>query len=271
MPEGHTIHRLALDQTKDLAGSQIEVTSPQGRMAAGAQLVNGLVLKRIDAYGKHLFYRFGSPSPKAATTVHVHLGLFGKFKRHKGAAPIPRDTVRMRLAVDGIAIDLTGPTDCRVIELAEETAIRGRLGPDPLRKDADPALAWEKIQKRRSTIGEALMDQKIMAGIGNVYRAEALFVNGIHPNRAANTLSRLEFDALWTTMREMLENGVRDRRIITLLPEELKTLGVARSKVASKEAVYVYRKEHCFRCSTAVQRWDLAGRWAYACPSCQAT
>jgi endonuclease VIII len=238
-------------------------------MEAGAQLVNGLVLKRIDPYGKHLFYRFGSPSPKNATTVHVHLGLFGKFTRHKGEAPVPRDTVRMRMATDAIAIDLTGPTDCRIMDLAEETTIRARLGPDPLRKDADPELAWERIRKRRSTIGEALMDQKVMAGIGNVYRAEALFVNAIHPNRPANTLTKTEFDALWTTMRDMLTNGVKDKRKITLEPQDLKALGLARSRVASKEAVYVYKKDHCFRCETPVQRWDLAGRWAYACPECQ--
>ena len=177
----------------------------------------------------------------------------------------------MRLAANGTTIDLTGPTDCRVMDLQEETTVRKRLGPDPLRKDADPELAWARIEKRRSTIGEALMDQKVMAGVGNVYRAEALFVNGIHPDRPANEVTRNEFNAIWTTLCTMLTDGVKDQRIITITGEELRGLGVPRSKVRSKEAVYVYKKDHCLRCETPIVRWDLAGRWAYACPACQAS
>ena len=270
MPEGHTIHRLALDHTRDLVGSEVAVTSPQGRMNEGAALVSGLVLKRIDPYGKHLFYRFGSPKPERATTVHIHLGLFGKFSRHAGPLPMPRDTVRMRMEANGLAIDLTGPTDCRVIDLPEEESIRKRLGPDPLRPDSDAELAWNKIVKRRSTIGEALMDQKVMAGVGNVYRAEALFVNGIHPNRAAHTVTKDEFDALWSTICVMLRAGVKDQRMITLDSADLKSLGIPRAKVRGKEACYVYKRDVCLRCATPIDRWDLAGRWAYACRSCQA-
>ncbi len=269
MPEGHTIHRLAKDHAKDLGGRIVEVTSPQGRMTDGAALVNGLVLKRIEAYGKHLFYRYGSSSPKRATTIHVHLGLFGKFTRHSGPAPLPRETVRMRMAVNGLSIDLVGPTDCRVLQLDDQRAIRDRLGPDPLRDDADPEMAWARLHRRRSTIGEALMDQKVMAGVGNVYRAESLFVHGIHPNRPANGITKYEFDALWTTICAMLTNGVKDKRIITVAPDELQLFGVPRSKLRGKEAVYVYKKDLCLRCQTPISRWDLAGRWAYACPTCQ--
>lgn len=254
---------------KDLAGSTLTVSSPQGRMTEGAALVDGLVLKRIDPYGKHLFYRFGSAKPSASTTIHVHLGLFGKFIRHEAPAPSPRDTVRMRMEAKDVVIDLTGPTDCRVIDLEEEDSIRKRLGPDPLRKDADPDLAWSRIEKRRTTIGEALMDQKVMAGVGNVYRAESLFVQGVHPNRQANTLDRAEFDGLWRTLCSMLTDGVRDGRIITVAKSELVRFGVPRAKLGSKEAVYVYKKDNCMRCDTPIERWDLAGRWAYACPFCQ--
>jgi endonuclease VIII len=269
VPEGHTIHRLALDHTKDLGGQTLNVSSPQGRMADGAALVNGLVLAKIDPIGKHLFYRFGDKNPKRATTIHVHLGLFGKFTRHKLPAPEPRDTVRMRLLGSSIGVDLTGPTDCRVMDLAEETTIRERLGPDPIRLDSDPEKAWDRLRKRKSTIGEALMDQKVMSGVGNVYRAESLFVHGIHPNRPANQVDRWEFDALWTTIVAMLRQGVKDKRIITVALDELESFGVPRSKLRGKEAVYVYKKDRCIRCETEIDRWDLAGRWAYACPTCQ--
>jgi endonuclease VIII len=268
VPEGHTIHRLALDHTKDLGGQVVRVSSPQGRMSQGAELVDESLLAKIDPYGKHLFYRFGDKRPERATTIHVHLGLFGKFKRHANPAPEPRDTVRMRIEGSKYTVDLTGPTDCRVLDLGEEQTIRDRLGPDPIRTDADPDKAWDRLHKRKSTIGEALMDQKVLAGVGNVYRAEALFVHGIHPSRAANTVTRYEFDALWSTIVLMLRQGVKDKRIITVMGDELDSFG-PRSKVRGKDAVYVYKKDQCMRCETPIDRWDLAGRWAYACPTCQ--
>ena len=280
MPEGHTIHRLARDHTRDFAGHSVSVSSPQGRMTEGAAMVDGLILRSVDPYGKHLFYRFapvGSRTRPArlfgvdprVTSVHVHLGLFGKFRRSAAPGPDPKDTVRMRITGPKWTADLTGPTDCRVLDGDEEAVIRARLGPDPIRDDADPELAWARITKRRSTIGEALMDQKVMAGVGNVYRAESLFVNSIHPNRAANAVTRWEFDALWSTIVRMLRQGVEDARIITVADDELATVGVPRRKIRSKEAVYAYKRDHCRRCGTPIQRWDLSGRWAYACPSCQ--
>jgi endonuclease VIII len=269
VPEGHTIHRLALDHTRDLGGQQLVVTSPQGRVAEGAALVSGTILKRIDPYGKHLFYRFGSTRMEDATTIHVHLGLFGKFTRHSNPAPQPRDTTRLRMVGAKWAIDLVGPTDCRIMTPDEELVVRGRLGPDPIRDDADPARAFERLARRKSPIGEALLDQKVMAGVGNVYRAEALFVNGIHPSKPSNEITRWEFDALWITIVAMLKQGVKDKRIITVADDELDVFGTPRKKLRGKEAVYVYKRDHCIRCETPIDRWDMAGRWAYACPSCQ--
>jgi endonuclease VIII len=269
VPEGHTIHRLALDHTKDLVGEVLEVSSPQGRVTEGAALVSGTPLKRVDPYGKHLFYRFGSTNPDRAKTIHVHLGLFGKFTRFRTPADTPRDTTRLRMVGTKWTVDLVGPTDCRIVTPDEEATIRKRLGPDPLHSDADPQIAFDRLAKRRIPIGEALLDQKVMAGVGNVYRAEALFVHGIHPSRPANEVTRWEFDALWITIVAMLRQGVKDKRIITVADDELDVFGTPRKKLRGKEAVYVYKKDHCLRCETEIDRWDMAGRWAYACPSCQ--
>ncbi len=269
MPEGHTIHRLASDHTRDLVGKPLEITSPQGRLTDTAALLSGTLLERVDPYGKHLFYRFGSSAVARATTVHVHLGLFGAFKRVATPAPSPRDTVRLRIVAPRWTMDLIGPTDCRIVTPDDEQVIRDRLGPDPLRADADPLIAFARLQKRRIPIGAALLDQKVMAGVGNVYRAEALFVHGISPQRPANTVTREEFDGLWTTLVEMLNKGVADRRIITVADDEIGVFGTPRHKIQSKEAVYVYKKENCMRCDTPIRRWDMAGRWAYECPTCQ--
>jgi endonuclease-8 len=164
MPEGHALHRLARDHSGYFAGKPVAVTSPQGRFSEGAARVDGVRLERVTAYGKHLFYEWAS-----GDVVHVHLGLFGKFWTFGApTAPAPRDTVRMRLRADGHTVDLTGPTECRLTDDAGVAAVLARLGPDPIRRDGDPERAWPKLQRRASPIGLALMDQSVIAGVGNV-------------------------------------------------------------------------------------------------------
>lgn len=256
MPEGHTIHRTARDQARALAGRRVAVSSPQGRFAAGAELVDGTELRTVEAWGKHLFYRFA-----AERTVHVHLGLFGTWWRHSPPAPQTHRQVRLRLTGDRAVFDLTGPTTCDVLDPGGVDAIIARLGPDPLRADADPERAWAKLSRRRGPVGVAIMDQSLVAGVGNVFRAEALYAQRIHPLRPARTLDHGEWDALWGTLVTMLRRGVRSRRIVTVDPDD-PAVGDGRSR-------HVYKQENCARCGTPIRRWDLAGRWAYACERCQ--
>lgn len=261
MPEGHTLHRLALDHTRDLRNLLVQVSSPQGRFECAA-LVDGTKFLRAEAHGKHLFHRYAG-----ARVVHIHLGLFGKFRRHPGREPIPRETVRMRIvrASPLLTLDLTGPTACGLLTRAEERALRARLGEDPLQPDADPGRVWEKLRKRKGPLGVALMDQSLIAGVGNVYRAEALFVHRLHPLLPSNALTRPQFDALWSWLVEALARGVRDRTIITVPA----AMDRPRFRLPRSERVHVYKAEACPSCSGPVRRWDLAGRWAYACERCQ--
>jgi endonuclease VIII len=261
MPEGHTIHRLALDHRALFAGSPVSVSSPQGRFASEAARLDERVVAGVEAYGKHLFYDFGG-----GDLVPVHLGLFGGFTRHDPPPPAPRDTVRLRLSGLSATVDLIGATECRLIDPSVRDAVVARLGPDPLRRDARPSLAWVKLQRRRTPIGAALMDQSVLAGVGNVYRAEVLNVLGVHPLVPANQLSREQFDAMWSLLVGWLRHGVKDRVIITVDP---KVVGKPRSRIRKGEALWVYKQERCRRCGTEVRRWDLSGRWAYACESCQ--
>jgi endonuclease VIII len=261
VPEGHTLHRLARDHTGLFRGEVVSVSSPQGRFADGAARVDGQRLQRVSAYGKHLFYEWGT-----GDVVHVHLGLFGKFFTHAAPAPPPRETVRMRLTGSAHAVDLIGATECTLTDPTGVSAILGRLGPDPLRRDGDPERAWPKLQRRASPIGMALMDQTVVAGVGNVYRAESLFVHGIHPEVPARLVTHDQWLALWTTLQTWLRQGVRDRVIITVPRAEL---GRPRGTIGRGEALWVYKQERCRRCGTAIRRWDLGGRWAYACETCQ--
>lgn len=242
VPEGHVVHRLAADHLALLGGRPVGVSSPQGRFAEAA-FVDGAVLVGTDAWGKHLFHEYDGDR-----IVHVHLGIYGKFTAHPVPAPSPRDTCRMRLTGDDAVIDLVGPSTCELLDPEGKAAVVGRLGPDPLRRDADPERAWQAMRRRRTTVGQALMDQTVLAGVGNVFRAEVLLTHGIHPERPAATLTRAEFDAIWATLRRLLRKGVKENRIATR---------------------DVYRQEACRRCGGPVRRFDLGGRWAYACATCQ--
>ena len=159
MPEGHTIHRLAREHTPLLVGRPVSMASPQGRFAEGAALLGGRVLERVEPYGKHLFYLFEDDA-----LLHVHLGLYGAFTRGTGAPPAPRGALRLRMTADDTWVDLRGPTACEVFAPHERDAVLARLGPDPLRRSADPHLAWSRLSRSRRTVGELLMDQSVLAG-----------------------------------------------------------------------------------------------------------
>ena len=102
------------------------------------------------------------------------------------------------------------------IDLARKEVILGQLGADPLNPDDDPARAWARISRSHRPIGDLLMDQAVVAGVGNVYRAEILFRHRIHPLRPGRTLRRRQFDTLWADLAALMEYGVATGRIDTL-------------------------------------------------------
>ncbi|MEH0470260.1 Fpg/Nei family DNA glycosylase [Streptomyces hayashii] len=266
MPEGHTIHRLAQDYAR-FAGRPLRVTSPQGKFADAAALLTGGPLTRTEAHGKHLFLGFGGER-----WIHIHLGLFGKVAFGDAPAPPPTDTVRLRLADPTSYVDLRGPTTCALITDVEKQAVHARLGPDPLRADADPRLAYARVSRSRTTIAALLMDQKVIAGVGNVYRAEVLFRHGIDPYRAGRTVTPSEWDAIWTDLVALMRDGVRHNRIDTVRPQHTpEAMGRAPRVDDHGGEVYVYRRTHqpCHLCGDAVRTADLAARNLFWCPTCQ--
>ncbi|EHN73086.1 DNA repair hydrolase [Streptomyces coelicoflavus ZG0656] len=267
MPEGHTIHRLAQDHTAAFAGTAVRVTSPQGKFTDSAALLDGTVLTSADAHGKHLFLGFGD-----LHWVHIHLGLFGKVTFGPAPAPPPTDTVRLRLLDDTTYVDLRGPTTCALITDPEKQAIHDRLGPDPLRPDADPAAAHRRISRSRTTIAALLMDQKVIAGVGNVYRAEVLFRHGIDPYRPGKDITPVEWDAIWQDLTALMREGVRNNRIDTVRPEHTpEAMGRPPRVDDHGGEVYVYRRANqpCHLCGSPVRTADLAARNLFWCPACQ--
>ncbi|SFG40800.1 Fpg/Nei family DNA glycosylase [Streptomyces mirabilis] len=267
MPEGHTIHRLAEDYEARFGGGPTRVTSPQGKFTDAAALLDGTPLEHADAHGKHLFLAF-----RTADWIHIHLGLFGKVNFGDAPAPPPTDTVRLRLANATSYVDLRGPTTCALITDDEKQAIHARLGPDPLRADADPSAAYHRVSRSRTTIAALLMDQKIIAGVGNVYRAEVLFRHGIDPYRTGKDITPTQWDAIWTDLVALMREGVRNNRIDTVRPEHTpEAMGRPPRVDDHGGEVYVYRRANlpCHICGGEVRTADLAARNLFWCPTCQ--
>src|SRR5512138_3267306 len=235
MPEGNTIHRLARQHRADFGGKIVRVRSPQGRFAREARRLDGKRFLDADAHGKHLFHFW-----EGGRIVHVHLGMAGDFHRFEGRPPRPRPTVRLRLAASPVTVDLIGPPTCELITERERLAILARLGPDPLRDDADPGAVWTALRKRPDrAIGDALLDQRVIAGAGNIYRNEALFLTGVHPLRPAGKISPEEWLGLWKTLAALMRRGVGEGTVTVDASEVAHPRALA-ERTADDDDFYVY-------------------------------
>ncbi len=265
VPEGHTLHRLALDLTAAFGGRIVSVTSPQGRFADSAAALDQTRMIEATAHGKHLFCEFDDER-----FLHVHLGLIGKFQL--GPPDPPWGEVRVRIATADVAADLRGPQRCAVVARSEINAVLAELGPDPLRPDADPELAWRRIRQATRPIAALLMDQTVLSGVGNVYRAEVLFRNRVNPHRPGNRLSRRSWEGIWADLVTLMPQGVRDNRIDTVRPEHTpEAMGRPARQDDHGGEVYVYRRTGmpCLVCGSKVRTEVLAGRNLFWCGRCQ--
>jgi formamidopyrimidine-DNA glycosylase len=244
MPEGHAVHRLARQHRQQLAGRTLRVTSPQGRAQGTARRLDGGTLVDVEAHGKHLFYRFDD-----GPALHVHLGRFGRFLRDLDE---PRPTSRLRLESEAGTLDLVGPAIATTLKPPEEEVLRARIGPDPLRGD-DPEAMLALLDRRRIPVGAALLDQRLFAGVGNIFRTEALHALGIDPRRTASALSIPERRGLWQTLELMMRASLEAGSIVS----------------APHGGRWVYRRERCATCGGLVERYLNGGRHVYSCPACQ--
>ena len=257
MPEGHTIHRAARDQRRMLVGRTLDISSPQGRFMDGAAALDGRACLGIEAYGKHLFYLFGH-----GAALHIHLGLFGKFHTAKTPAAEPRGAVRVRMRSPTHVVDINGPNTCEVLDTGAMATLVARIGPDVLRADADIERAWQRIHKSRVAFGLLLMDQAVMAGVGNIYRTELLWRARLDPHTPGNQISRAMFDAVWADAVHLLQIGVENNAIITVD-------NVKKSRSRYGERVNIFGKAICPRCAGNIEKFELATRRVFVCRPCQ--
>jgi endonuclease-8 len=276
MPEGHTLHRLATALDDAFAGHPVRVSSPQGRFAESAALLDGRALEGAESWGKHLWLHFTQDD-----LVHVHLGLYGRFDVVRDAAVVPPPVGQVRLRIvsaDARDVsnpaasyaDLRGATACELQTPEQRAALVDRLGPDPLRPDADPDLTWHRIKRSRAPIAGLLMDQSVVAGIGNVYRAELLYRHRVDPFRPGSSLRVGRWREMWADLVALMADGVRTGRIDTVRPEHL-TDEERTADGLRRGHSYVYRRagEPCRVCETRVRTRDLQGRNLYWCGRCQ--
>ena len=283
MPEGHKVHHLAAQHRAAFAGGEYAVSSPQGRFQTGAEELDGRRLLDVSAFGKHLFYEFEGPGGPIA--LHVHLGRYGKYTPLTRPVPEPVGAVRVRIVRtdDGagelpvtpgtknpgpvVGFDLRGPTACETLAPHEVEAILDRLGPDPLApRRGDEARVRAAFAKSKKPAGALIMDQPVIAGVGNIFRAEAFYELEMDPTRPANTLTDDEFAALWRVTKRQMKTGLQYGKIVTRTAREA---GKSRAELNGLNRFRIYRQPRCPRCGTETHVFDLGGRTMYACRRCQ--
>jgi endonuclease-8 len=262
MPEGHSVQRTANDFNKKFKGKVLRVDSPQGRFGSEAQLIDGKVLVRAKAIGKQLFLTFDN-----GLTCRVHLGIYGKWRFTEEIDKQMYGQVRARFYTDEFLADLRGPTICEVIDKKTVKGIENRLGPDPTNSDPKGLQKQrfiERVKNSSSPIGILLMNQEVISGIGNVYRAEILFRAQISPHAEGKSVTLEQLEELWADSVKLMKVGVATG-FMTTREERLKK----RTKKADRNYVYKREGQKCLRCEGLVSIELMATRKLYWCPGCQ--
>lgn len=264
MPEGHSIRHLANLSDAAFKSKKITATSPQGRFAEEAAVIDQKRMTGAGAHGKHLFLKFDDEY-----AVHVHLGLYGWLHFNRGPQDKPKDTVRLRLSTDDFHADLIAPTACALLRPDGVEKILKRLGPDPIHPNANLEHAWDKIKKSSKSIAALLMDQSVIAGIGNVYRAELLFRANTSPFTPGRQMTKEKFESIWKDSVELLKLGSIDGKIRTVKPEHISKEEIKLHGCSQNSYVYKQTGGFCRICSDTVRQETHAGRELYWCPTCQ--
>jgi formamidopyrimidine-DNA glycosylase len=214
-------------------------------------------VEAVEAFGKHLLVDMSG-----GQTIHVHLGMRGTWLRVAPVTGPAMPQVRLRLAAPHVAWDLIAPSTCELLDPEGRSTLTRRLGPDPLRPDSDADEAVRRLAAFTGPVGAALLDQRVIAGVGNVFRAEALHACGLAPMQLTADLDTSELRRLWDTIEAMMSAGVDAGRIITVAVED-------RLSLREAEARRVYKRTNCYDCGTPIDVTAVAGRTSYSCPHCQ--
>ncbi|WP_108664141.1 Fpg/Nei family DNA glycosylase [Euzebya rosea] len=280
MPEGDTIFRAAATLQRAMAGKVItgvDTTVPQVRRLMPERLV-GQTVERVEARGKHLLHWF-APSGLA---LHTHMRMTGSWHTYppggKWRKPAHFAKLVLRTAdVEAVAFSVPVVELLSAAQVASHRAI-ANLGPDPLHVPEGEQLDLPESRKRLDTladtpIGVALLDQRVLAGVGNVYRNEVLFICRVDPWTPVAEVPPEVRDRLLAVSAALLQANIAhggSGRITTRPPAQVARLT---GRQRGSESVWVYGKagRPCPRCSTPIRSASLGdhARVTYWCPSCQ--
>lgn len=258
MPEGDTVFLAATRLRAALSGQRLTKTDFRVPSLATVDLSGGLV-DDVVPRGKHLLFRISG-----GRTLHTHYKMDGSWHlyRHGEKWGGPSFEVRLVLETrDWVAVGFRLAV-VELLETADEARVVGHLGPDPLGADWDPARALEALRQHPDeAIGSVLLDQRVIAGPGNVYKSEICFLAGVHPETLVRDVSD-PAKLVDLTARTMRANKTTGSQITT-------------GDLRPGRGRWVYGRfdKPCFRCGTLIERGDQYGygadRITYWCPSCQ--
>ena len=253
MPEGDVVWQAARRLHKALAGRPLTRSDFRVPRLATVDLTGDVVTETVSR-GKHLLTRTGS-----GLTVHTHLRMDGNWRVRPAAERI-RDDHRIRLVLANEDWQAIG-YQLGVVELirtSEESQATGHLGPDLLGADWDGGEAVRRLSAEPDRpIGEALLDQKNLAGIGNVYKAEVLFLRGVNPWQPAGDVADLG------AMAELA------RRLLEANKDRIGQVTTGNWRRGEETWVYGRRGRPCRRCGTPIRSEGQQDRVTFWCPSCQ--
>lgn len=335
MPEGHSVHRIARQFDRNFIGKTLHASSPQGRFAEGAAVLDGREAVSVKAVGKQMFLEV-----EGDLWLRVHLGLYGAWdfagevmldptiasangrmgqtnqrgtdlaaldgtildsagenslasigaprrtrvhvrmsEQTKGLAdegmqwpPPVVGQVRLRLMTDITAADLRGPTACALQTPDEMLASVAKLGPDPL--VGDPVENEERfvsaVRKKGTAIALLLMDQSVVSGIGNVYRAEMLYRARLNPHTPGKAVPEELVRDLWRDWAQLLPVGVETGQMMTM--DGLAGADYRAAMASRDDRHWVYHRAGlpCRTCGTEIVLEEIGARKLYWCPKCQA-
>jgi endonuclease-8 len=251
--EGDTILRTARRLDEALAGRRVEVRAPSPRgKATGVQRLDGHRAQRVESRGKHLLLHFDG-----GLVLHSHLGMGGSWQLYTRGARWrkPARAAWAVLSTDAADAVLFGGTTLRVLPAGRvglDPSLR-RLGPDILAADFDSAGAAASLRDAAGDreLGEALLDQGVVSGIGNIFKSEGCFAAGVSPWRKAGELGEDELRTVLDVTRELMQEAVLSGR--------------------QPRAVYRRSGQPCPRCRAPLQSRGQgdANRTTYWCPGCQ--
>lgn len=279
MAEGHAVHGMAarirrmIGEPGRSSGITTDVFDPG--------VLDGLAIADAEAHGKHLLVHVAGTdrSPHfhlgmhGAVSVRAHSRVLGPDGLPRTDPPRPADLAWRHLTAAHV-LEVTRPTVCELLDASGREALHARLGPDPLRDDADPADAVARLHRSRRPIGALLVDQSVVSGIGNVYRAELLWRAQVSPATPGSALDPEVLAAIWADAVDLMFVGLGAGWIVAH-PEQLVdarrllAVGERVPRWPKRYAVYLRRGQPCPRCGTAVAAERMGQQTMYWCPGCQ--